>query len=79
MTLFHASTRVLLNSLLISMPLIDPQLKALLVCPTCHSDLEEDESKGVLRCTQDGTEFPVRDGIPIMMVDAPAPETSETA
>ncbi len=55
------------------MPLIDPQLQAILVCPTCHSDLEADEAKGVLRCKQDGTEFPVRDGIPIMMVDAPAP------
>lgn len=50
------------------MSLIDPQLKAILVCPTCHSDLEEDEAKGVLRCTLDGMEFPVRDGIPIMLV-----------
>jgi uncharacterized protein YbaR (Trm112 family) len=51
------------------MPLIDPQLKAILVCPLCHGDLEEDESKGVLRCQNDGTEFPVRDGIPIMLVE----------
>ncbi len=67
----------LLNFPLISMPLIDPQLQAILVCPLCHSDLEADEIKGVLRCTQDGTEFPVRDGIPIMMVDASA--SSKTA
>ncbi len=54
------------------MPLIDPQLKAILVCPLCHSDLDEDETQGVLRCQKDGTEFPVRDGIPIMMVETKA-------
>ncbi len=51
------------------MPLLDPQLKAILVCPLCHSDLDEDETKQVLRCQQDGTEFAVRDGIPIMMIE----------
>lgn len=51
------------------MPLIDPQLKAILVCPTCHGELEEDDTKSVLRCVNDGTEFPVRDGIPIMLVE----------
>ena len=50
------------------MPLIDPQLKAILVCPVCRGELEEDEAKQVLRCTQDGLEFAVRDGIPIMLV-----------
>ena len=57
------------------MSLISPQLKEILVCPTCHGELEEDAAKSVLRCTQDGTEFPVQDGIPIMMV----PETTEQA
>ncbi len=50
------------------MSLISAQLKEILVCPTCYGELEEDEAKSVLRCTNDGTEFPVRDGIPIMMV-----------
>lgn len=50
------------------MSLISPQLKEILVCPLCHGELEEDEAKSVLRCKNDGTEFPVRDGIPIMMV-----------
>lgn len=59
------------------MPLIDPQLKAILVCPTCHSDLEEDETKGVLRCTNNGLEFPVRDGIPIMLVNEAGAVMSE--
>lgn len=56
------------------MSLISPQLKAILVCPLCHGELEEDDAKSVLRCTTDGTEFPVRDGIPIMMV--PGTETA---
>jgi uncharacterized protein YbaR (Trm112 family) len=60
------------------MPLIDPQLKAILVCPTCHGDLEEDESKGVLRCVNDGSEFPVRDGIPIMLVEDKKAESVES-
>lgn len=60
------------------MSLISAQLKEILVCPTCHGELEEDQAKSVLRCQNDGTEFPVRDGIPIMMV--PGTETeSETA
>ena len=60
------------------MSLISAQLKEILVCPTCHGELEEDEAKSVLRCTNDGTEFPVRDGIPIMMVpdDAPADDAA---
>lgn len=53
------------------MSLLSPQLKEILVCPLCHSDLDEDEAKSVLRCQKEGIEFPVRDGIPIMMV----PET----
>ena len=66
------------------MSLISPQLKEILVCPLCHGELEEDEAKSVLRCKTDGTEFPVRDGIPIMMVpeessqDAPAEAATAT-
>ena len=50
------------------MPLISPQLKAILVCPLCHGELEEDEARSLLRCQNDGREYPVTDGIPIMMV-----------
>ena len=51
------------------MPLISELLQEVLVCPACHSELEADKAKGVLRCKKDGLEFPVRDGIPIMMVN----------
>ena len=52
------------------MPLISPQLQAILVCPICHGELEADEAKSVLRCQNDGREFPVREGIPIMLVES---------
>ena len=62
------------------MSLIAPQLKAILVCPTCHGELDEDAAKMVLRCQNDGTEFPVRDGIPIMLVqEAGAEKTAPSA
>lgn len=63
------------------MPLISELLQEVLVCPTCHGELEADETQGVLRCKNDGREFPVRDGIPIMLVNEegqPMNEAEET-
>lgn len=73
------------------MSLIDPLLKSILVCPVSHGPLEEDEAHGYLICRESGLAYPVRDGIPIMLVDeaiplsqvgaaaAPAPETPTSA
>ena len=58
------------------MPLISELLKEVLVCPVCRGDLEEDEAKSVLRCPKDNLEFPVRDGIPMMLV-ASEPEAEK--
>ena len=51
------------------MPLIDQQLKEILVCPNCHSQLDEDEAQSKLRCTGCGLAYPVRDNIPVMLID----------
>ena len=51
------------------MPLIDPQLKEILVCPVSHGALEEDEKRGYLLCKESGLAYPVRSGIPIMLAD----------
>lgn len=51
------------------MPLIDPQLKEILVCPNCKSALQEDEAQSKLRCTGCGLAYPVQEGIPVMMID----------
>jgi uncharacterized protein YbaR (Trm112 family) len=48
---------------------LDPELMDILVCPSCHGDLEEREDAHVLVCLECGLHYPVRDGIPIMLVD----------
>jgi len=60
------------------MPLIDAELKKILVCPSCHSELEEDEAASRLRCTGCGLAYPVRDGIPVMLIEE-AEQTGEPA
>lgn len=52
-----------------AMPLIDEILIQILRCPQCHGDLIEDEAREGLRCDRCKLVYPVRDGIPIMMVD----------
>lgn len=52
------------------MPLIDAQLKDILVCPCPHhAGLEEDEAASQLRCTHCRLAFPVQDGIPVMLLE----------
>jgi hypothetical protein len=62
------------------MPLIDAELKAILICPHCHSELTEDEAASRLLCTGCGLAFPVRDGIPVMLIEeADKPEGFEAS
>lgn len=58
------------------MALIAPELLKILVCPISRQPLVEDEAKGVLRCEANGREYPVRDGIPIMLVEEESDETA---
>ena len=51
------------------MPLIDPQLKEILVCPCPHhAEMDEDEAASRLRCSKCRLAFVVDDGLPIMML-----------
>ena len=59
------------------MALISELLQEVLVCPVCRGELEADETKSVLRCKNDGREFPVRDGIPMMLVEEDAASAEE--
>ena len=52
------------------MALLSPLLKEVLVCPVCRGELEEDEAHSLLRCPKDNLEFPVVDGVPMMLVGA---------
>lgn len=51
------------------MALLDETLSRILVCPVDHGELREDEPASRLICSQCGRRYPVRDGIPIMLVD----------
>ena len=48
---------------------LSPQLLAILVCPKCKGTLEYRESDAALVCHQCRLSYPVRDGIPIMLID----------
>lgn len=52
---------------------LDERLLEILVCPTCHAGLEHKERRHVLVCTGCGLQFPVRDGIPVMLSEEATP------
>jgi hypothetical protein len=51
------------------MSLIDPGLAEILVCPVDHADLDQDEPNSRLICTECGRRYPVREGIPVMLIE----------
>jgi uncharacterized protein len=53
------------------MPLVEAGLLEILACPACHAPLRADEAAGELICTgaDCGLSYPVRDGIPVLLVD----------
>lgn len=51
------------------MSLIDPKLAEILVCPVDKAALTEDVAASRLECTRCGRRYPVRDGIPVMLID----------
>ncbi len=48
---------------------IDPKLLEILVCPLTKGPLSYDREAGELISEQAGLAYPIRDGIPIMLVD----------
>ncbi len=57
---------------------LDPKLLEILVCPLTKGPLRYDEAAQELVSPQAGLAFPIRDGIPIMLVDE-ARRTDEDA
>ncbi|MGB0181916.1 MAG: Trm112 family protein [Candidatus Puniceispirillales bacterium] len=49
--------------------ILDPVLLDILVCPVCQGPLTYDKVNHELISEQAGLAFPVRDGIPILLVD----------
>ena len=54
-------------------PLIDPALLAIMQCPVDGGVLSEQRDPDVLACADCGRRYPVRDGIPVMLVDEALP------
>ncbi len=52
---------------------VAPQLLAILVCPKCKGDLTYRESVPALDCPACRLRYPVRDDIPIMLIDEATP------
>ena len=48
---------------------LDPALLEILACPACRSPLRTDEAAEELVCTGCGLAYPVRDDIPVLLVD----------
>ncbi len=48
---------------------LDPELLELIVCPACRSSLAVDDAAGELVCTGCHLAYPVRDDIPVLLVD----------
>ena len=48
---------------------VDPKLLEILVCPLTKGPLEYDRENGELISHKAGLAYPIRDGIPIMLID----------
>ncbi len=56
---------------------LNPALLEIIVCPECHGKLSADASAQELVCQSCGLAYPVRDDIPVLLVDeARRPEQS---
>jgi uncharacterized protein len=51
------------------MPLLDPFLKEILICPQCRGALEEREAESKLFCAHCELLFPVKGGLPNMLLE----------
>ena len=52
-----------------SKPKVDPKLLEILVCPLTKGPLSYDKQADELISKQAGLAYPIRDGIPIMLID----------
>ncbi len=47
--------------------MVDKELLEILACPACKSEVELREDR--IACTKCGRRYPIRDGIPVMLID----------
>jgi len=57
--------------------MIDKELLKILACPLCRSDVKLEDDRVI--CIACGRRYPIRDGIPVMLVsEAELPEEGES-
>jgi len=56
---------------------VSDSLLNILVCPQCHQPLEPEHVKDVLICDSCSLQYPVREGIPLMLVDEAGPPSDQ--
>ena len=49
--------------------MIDTKLMEILACPACKGDVEYLAREEIIRCIECGKVYPVKEGIPIMLVE----------
>ncbi len=49
--------------------MLDKELMEILVCPQCKGEVHYNETKDGLVCDACRLEYPIRDDIPVMLVD----------
>ena len=57
--------------------LIDPKLLAIMQCPACAGELSERMEPPALVCADCGRAYPVREGIPVMLIEEAEMPTSD--
>ena len=48
---------------------VDKELLEILVCPSCRGEVEYHQDQEVIVCTRCGLRYPVRDDIPVMLIE----------
>ena len=49
--------------------MIDKELLDILACPACKGNIVYDQKNEKLICEECGRRYPIRDGIPVMLID----------
>lgn len=57
---------------------LDPALLEILVCPRCRGDLKQQAEPQALICDNCRLVYPIREGIPILLIDEAKPIPAET-
>jgi uncharacterized protein YbaR (Trm112 family) len=56
---------------------IDARLLEILICPACRGEIDPLEDDRGLECGKCGRIYPIRDGIPVMLIEEASPPTRE--